>query len=277
MRSISALICSSLFLASACGDKNAAEVKVTNGTVILESDRPEVVNIYRRVYENGKLQGGSACTGTWIGPNTILTAAHCTGEGPSDAEGRVQDVEIVVFEVTDHSTMPKKTRLVTKVLETWRQKQWEAKKGFNRYDLAILKTAEASEDERPRGQAKLSRVPAVSGEAIEILGYGYYDMSTFGKKGDDKKRVGRNTIAAVQDGFINIVGLVKNSSTGESGEKASAGNGDSGGPMFRNGELIGVASSGGSSGIFSRGEASYVDLNSSESKAFLARFDYSEL
>lgn len=274
MRFFSVLMCGSLLAAAGCGDKAMTDLDVTNGTIIAESERPEVVNLYRRVYENGKLRGGSTCTGTWIGPNTILTAAHCTGDGPSDAAGRVQDAEITIFEVTDHATTPKQTRLVTKVLETWRQKQWEAKKGYNRYDLAILRTAEPSPGERPRVPARISKTPAQRGEAVEIVGYGYYDMSTFGKKGDDLKRVGRNTIASVGDGFIGIVGLVKNSSSTPSGENASAGNGDSGGPMFRQGELVGVASAGGTGGIFSRGEASYVDLNTPESKAFLARFGF---
>jgi len=274
MRSISLVMFSSLLALTACGDSTTSNLKVTNGQIIQESDRPEVVNLYRRVYQNGQLKGGSTCTGTWIGKNTILTAAHCTGDGPSDADGKVQDLEVVVFEITDHSTMPKKTGLVTRVVEGYRMKQWEAKKGFNRYDLAILKTEDLAANERPRGEARISSLAPVKGEAIEIVGYGYYDMSTFGKKGDDQKRVGRNKIADVRDGFINISGEVKDKSGGATGEGASAGNGDSGGPMFRQGEMIGVASGGGTGGLFARGEASYVDLNSTDSKAFLARFGF---
>jgi secreted trypsin-like serine protease len=274
MRSISLAVFSSLLALTACGEATRSELKVTNGEIIQESDRPEVVNLYRRVYQNGQLKGGSTCTGTWIGENTILTAAHCTGDGPSDADGKVSDAEIVVFEVTDHSTMPKKTALVTRVVEVYRNKQWEAKKGYNRYDLAILKTEDKAANERPRDEARLSRVAPLKGEAIEIVGYGYYDMSTFGKKGDDMKRVGRNKIADVSGGFINITGEVKDKTGGATGEAASAGQGDSGGPMFRQGEVIGVASGGGTGGLFARGEASYVDLNTSDSRAFLARFGY---
>lgn len=274
MRAISLAMFGSLLALTACGEYAGSQLKVTNGQIIQETDRPEVVNLYRRVYQNGQLKGGATCTGTWIDRNTILTAAHCIGDGSSDAEGKVLDLEIMVFEVTDHTTMPKKTQLVTRVTEGYRNKLWEAKKGFNRYDLAILKTEDKSSDERPRGEARLSTTAPIKGDAIEILGYGYYDMSTFGKKGDDQKRVGRNTIAEVKDGFINITGEVKEKSGGATGEAASAGNGDSGGPMFRQGALIGVASGGGTGGLFARGEASYVDLNSSESKAFLGRFGY---
>lgn len=274
MKSVSLVLFSSLFAITACGDRSSSDLKITNGIVIEESQRPEVINLYRRVYENGQLKGGATCTGTWIDTNTILTAAHCTGDGPSDADGKVQNLEMVVFEITDHTTSPKATRGVAKVLEAYRNKLWEAKKGYNRYDLAILKTADKTATERPRGDANISKIAPTVGEAVEIAGYGYYDMSTFGKKGDDKKRLGNNKIAELKDGFINLVGEVKDKSGGATGEGASAGNGDSGGPMFRKGELIGVASGGGTGGVFSRGEASYVDLNTADSKAFLARFGY---
>jgi secreted trypsin-like serine protease len=260
----------------ACGEapQETGTLKITNGRVIEESQRPEVVNLYRRVYQNGKLKGGATCTGTWIGENTILTAAHCTGDGPSETDGKVPGVEIMVFEVIDHTTTPKKTRLITPVVEVYRNSKWDAKKGFNRYDLAILKTAPQKSGERQRGLAKIGTEKPQKGDVIELVGYGYYDMSPFGKKGDDLKRVGTNTIAGIQNGFLNITGEIKNKNGGATGEHVSAGQGDSGGPMFHDGKLIGVASGGGSGGIFAKGEASYVDLNSEESQAFLARFGY---
>lgn len=268
----------SVLIVTACGSPSPRaqlwDLKVTNGRIVEESDYPQVVNLYRRVYANGQLQGGSTCTGTWIGPNTILTAAHCTGDGPSDADGLVQNIESMVFAITDHTSSPKKTQLITPVLSAYRNRQWETKKGYNRYDLAILTTAEAKEGERPRATMSLSKVQAAAGDAVEILGFGFYDMSTFGKKGDDHLRIGRNRLASVKDGFLNIRGEIKDQANGATGESASAGSGDSGGPILRAGQQIGVASGGGSSGIFNQGEASYVDLNSPESRAFLARFGY---
>ncbi len=276
MQSKSWFLMSSIMMLSACGKtpNTLSQLNITNGRVIEESDRPEVINLYRRVFENGKLKGGSTCTGTWIGENTILTAAHCTGDGPSDAEGKVLDLQIMVFEITDHSTAPKKTQLVAPVVEAYRNKLWEVKKGYNRFDLAILKAAPLGATERPRGLARISALPAQTGDVVELIGFGFYDMSTFGKKGDDHKRIGMNTIASLKDGFINISGEIKDKSGGATGEQSSAGQGDSGGPMFRAGEQIGVASGGGSGGLFARGEASYVDLNTQESRSFLARFGY---
>ncbi|MCX6130743.1 MAG: trypsin-like serine protease [Proteobacteria bacterium] len=241
----------SVLFVTACGSPSPRaelwDLKVTNGRIVEESDYPQVVNLYRRVYANGQLQGGSTCTGTWIGPNTILTAAHCTGDGPSDADGLVQNIESMVFAITDHTSIPKKTQLITPVLSAYRN---------------------------PRAMMSLSKVQAAAGDAVEILGFGFYDMSTFGKKGDDHLRIGRNRLASVKDGFLNIRGEIKDQANGATGESASAGSGDSGGPILRAGQQIGVASGGGSSGIFNQGEASYVDLNSPESRAFLARFGY---
>ncbi|MFW7380032.1 MAG: trypsin-like serine protease [Oligoflexus sp.] len=261
-------------LSISCGSSSFdhSDLDITNGLIIAEDEYPAVVNLYRRVYKNGKLQGGSVCTGTWVAANTILTAAHCTGDGSSDANGKVSDLEMMVFEISNHDTMPKETRLISYVTEAYRLKQWEQKKGYNRYDLAILKTEEPKPGEKARSYLPISKTAAKAGDAIEIIGYGYYDMSMFGKKGDDKKRVGRNTVANVSGGFLNIKGELKNSSGGPTGENSSAGQGDSGGPMLLNGALVGIASGGGSSGIFPRGEASYVDLHSEESRLFLEKW-----
>ena len=262
-------------LFSACGqnsETHTSNLNITNGTIIEESDYPEVVNLYRRVYVNGQLKGGATCTGTWVGENMILTAAHCTGEGPSSDEGEVLDLEMMVFEITDHDTMPKATRLVTRVVKAVRNKAWEQKKGFGPQDLAILMTEDRRSDERERGSIDIAKTPAIKGQQVSLIGYGYHDMGVFTKKGDDHKRIGENTIDTVANGMIEISGKLKDESGGATGLDSSAGQGDSGGPMLRDGLLIGVASGGGSGGLFPRGEASYVDLNSEISRQFLARF-----
>ncbi len=268
------LLAFSLSLIAACGPNPSqkSDLNITNGRIVLDSDYPEVVNLYRRVYQNGKVKGGATCTGTWVAENTILTAAHCTGDGPSDANGLVENVEIVVFEITDHTTKPKATKGITRVVAAYRNKLWEKDKSFNRYDLAILKTQEIQANERPRGAIAISSVPAKLKDSVEIIGFGFNNMSNFGKSGDDLKRVGRNVIDSVSDGFYGLTGEVKDVASGATGEGSSAGQGDSGGPMLLNGQLVGVASGGGVGGIFARGQASYVNLSSPESQAFLKSF-----
>ena len=76
--------------------------------------------------------------------------------------------------------------------------------------------------------------------------------------------MGFNQIDSVKNGFINTTGEVKDKSGGADGQNVSSGEGDSGGPMFLNGAIIGVASSGGTEGIFGRGSSSHVDLKTCE-------------
>ncbi len=253
----------------------ASDVKITNGIVIPEGEQPAVVSLLRRILDDkGNYKGGATCTATWIDVNTLITAAHCLGDGESDSSGKMLSPQLVVFEILDPTSTPKLTATVTNIVEAYRNKKWEAKKGFNNFDLAILKTQPPRSNERPRGKILINHDGVAKGAAVEIIGYGFNNMSTFGKGGDDLKRIGNNVIASSGNGFLNIEGLIKDAANGPTGEKASAGNGDSGGPMLHDGQLIGVASGGGSGGLFARGEASYVDLRSQESKDFLSSFGY---
>jgi hypothetical protein len=83
-----------------------------------------------------------------------------------------------------------------------------------------------------------------------------------------------HTVESLSDGMLNISGDAQDASGGATGDRVSAGDGDSGGPMVLDGDLIGVASAGGTSGIFGGGVASYIDLQTAESKAFLAKFKF---
>ncbi|RZA25813.1 MAG: trypsin-like serine protease [Proteobacteria bacterium] len=265
-----------LGLMSACGGSpQNSSSKITNGVLIEETEYPAVVNLLRRILDkNGKFMGAATCTASWIDDVTLITAAHCLGDEDSDSTGKMNNPNLVVFEITDHTTDPKLTRSVTEAVEAYRNKAWENKKGFNKFDLAIVRFPPARAGERPRGRLKINHFGASVGDAVQIMGYGYNNMALFGKGGDDKKRIGNNQIDSVKDGYLNISGVSKDNSGGATGEDSSAGNGDSGGPMLQNGELIGIASGGGTGGIFARGESSYVDLSSAESKEFLSRFGY---
>ncbi len=267
------------FLAFGCGSVDSDDSLgsnssgITNGIVLQETDAPSVVLLYRRVIVNGQLQGASTCTGTWITPRKVLTAAHCTGDGPSDGEGKVQDLQMAIIEITDHTAKPKTTRAVAWVTQAIRNKLWEKKRGSNEYDLAILEMSDPQPGAPARVPVRMSEATAKRGDSISIVGYGFNNMSTFGRSGDDHKRLGRNTVAKVANGFLTIQGTT-GPGIGD-GTNASAGNGDSGGPMFLGEALVGVASSGGSSGLLRSAEADYVDLHSANSKAFLSKFDLS--
>jgi secreted trypsin-like serine protease len=266
----------SLALVSACGSgPDASSTKITNGLLVDESEYPAVVNVLRRVLDkDGKFIGSATCTASWIDEVTLITAAHCLGDEDSDSKGQMIKPNIVVFVVTDHTTTPKLTKAVTTAVEAYRNKAWEKQKGYNKYDLALIRVPPARPGERPRGRLSINHSGVKVGDAVQIIGYGFNNMSFLGKGGDDKKRIGNNVIDSIRDGYLNISGVSKDKSGGATGEDSSAGNGDSGGPMIRDGQLVGIASGGGTGGLFSQGEASYVDLSSPESKEFLARFGY---
>lgn len=261
---------------NSCGLRQETSlVKITNGKIVAEADFPAVVNLFRRIVDKqGKFLGGATCTATWIDDVTLITAAHCLGDEDSDSVGMMKDPQLIVFEIVDATTDPKLTKGITQASEAYRNKAWETNKGFNKYDLAILRMPPAQIGERPRQSISINHHLVTVGTSVQIIGYGFNNMSLFGKGGDDLKRIGNNRIDSAKNGFLNIVGKVKDSQGGPTGEKASAGNGDSGGPMLEDGRLIGVASGGGAEGVFARGESSYVDLNSPESKEFLARFGF---
>ena len=262
-------------LMAGCGGSEqlaSLEQEITNGVVVAGADYPSTVLLYRRILENGQFKGAATCTGTWISPHQILTAAHCTGEGVSDASGSVEALQMGVIEITDHTLLPKPTKMVAVVKAAYRDKRWEKKKGSNPYDLAILEMAEPKPDEPPRQPVRISGTGAKVGDPISIVGYGFNNMTTFGKGGDDLKRVGANTIDRKANGFLTISGTA-GPGKGD-GKDSSAGNGDSGGPMFLGDALVGVASSGGTT-LFGPVESDYVDLHSTTAQEFLAGFDLS--
>ena len=257
-----------------CGysPETLSELEIANGKVISESQYPAVVQLFRKVYVNGRRKGAALCTGTWIAEDLILTAAHCTGDTISDDKGRIHNLEMYVVEVTDHQAKPKTSRLITTVTAAWREKSWEKTKGSNRFDLAILQTAPKRVSERSRRAAAISRLPVKRNSNVTLVGYGYHNITRLAGKGDDRKRVGYNTVDAVRRGFIEISGRSKDKVAGGDGQDANAGQGDSGGPLFHDGFIVGVASSGGTSGLFGKGSSSYVDLHSEASRAFLSNF-----
>lgn len=147
--------------------------------------------------------------------------------------------------------------------------------GYN--DLAIVRFPEGTAP----AVSELGLSPEV-GTEFTIVGYGNNDF-TYGPSGELLKasgaltlRSGRNVIDNSDGNLLYFSGVSRASAKGlQPGTQVSAGQGDSGGPMFVDGKLVGVASGVGYGGKDPNGEAiavsAYIDLNSWTSREFLKR------
>lgn len=263
---LSKLVSSTVLATSivACGSHTGSNssTKVTNGREISETDFPSVVMLVLDLAE-----GQAVCTGTFVNDYQVLTAGHCV-EGLDNAKPRVY--------VVRKSVQDGKEVMVAaaQALSFKRNPRYSIELGVSPYDLSVInfppKTA-------PAVSALAKSAPA-TGNALTIVGYGNNVNSinadgNLDGSGSTIKRVGTNKVADVSDGFISFIGLAEAANGVDQGQLVSSGEGDSGGPLFVNGKLAGVTSGGGLVSDRQGGylaSSRYVDVNSSESRAFLA-------
>ncbi len=244
-------------------DSETSLAKVTNG---IQTDRFPAVQLVRG--------NGYTCTGTFVSPKTLITAAHCVNS--ASTKGDVGVVSRI------SGLLEKSSKLIIGNYET------ELNNGVNYSDLSVVLF---DKDIVPENDtATLANHQPEIGSTLTIVGYGNnlnYNSTEINSRIDDcmkrgsgleycrefvrhgegsgTKRMGTNTVAALRSGMIVFYGVnrAENGLTG--GIKVSSGSGDSGGPMFVNEELVGVTS-GGTDTV-----SQYVNLNSFSSQALLRR------
>ncbi len=263
MKSVAYKILGTGLLASTligCGTSaQNSETKVTNGREIAESTFPSVVLL---VMETA--QGQGICTGTFVNDSQIISAGHCVeGLDPADPS---------LYVVTTNAQG--EYVATAKAVSFKRHPSYNIRLGVSPYDVSVINF---NADSAPATSAVATRSPT-AGQTLTIVGYGnnVNEFDSWGQltgSGAGTKRAGTNSVGSVTGGFINFNGLPEADGATTQGSLVSSGSGDSGGPLFVNGQLAGITSGG---GLRSDGRggyyatSKYVDVNSAYVKSFLS-------
>lgn len=232
---------------------SSSQLKVTNGTEIDNEEFPAVVLLY-----DDKI--GSICTGTFVTETIVLTAAHCSMGGEVGQDG-VVDHQLKIIEIEDPEE--KSAKLVATSTKVVRNPLWDAAgRNVNRYDLGLV----FFEPGVAKAVRRLASNQAQVGDEFTIVGYGLNTSNPNDSSSAGIKRKGINQISEVSGGFLQFIG--KSQTTNGDGSDVAAGSGDSGGPLFVDGQVAGVTSGGGWGG-FGRTRSLYIDIHSETSKEFL--------
>lgn len=243
----------------ACGasQEPESELKVTNGRVIAEKAFPAVFQI--EVSDSFGRSG--TCTATFVTDSIALTAAHCVNTGRRLASGQVEgNVRFVESQGGESRT----NNVIAESTSLYQHPEWSTSAGVSSADLGIIVFPEGT----ARAVVPLRKKAPKVGEKLTIVGYGINDYMGRGEGSSGVKRLGENEVDAVEEGFIKFAGTPAN--TDESGIDGASGSGDSGGPLFIDGELVGTTSGGGVRDGLKH--SLYVDLTTKKSQDFLAKF-----
>jgi V8-like Glu-specific endopeptidase len=219
--------------------QTTTDLKITNGVLASDSDFPAVVQLTNT--------NNRSCTGTFISDSLLVTAAHCLGKPTNDSTG-IGEGGIL------YGSRPS-VRAYTAVPYPGHK--------IGPLDLAVIDFGQGA---APDVAGLATRQPN-AGDGITIVGFGYND--TINKTGIGTKRVGYNTIGSVDGGMIDFTGVAQTTSGTPDGSNAASSNGDSGGPLFIDGNALAGTTSGGHVDASGNKVSEYVNLMSDASQALL--------
>ena len=256
-------------LASSCGSEQNSSPDVVDGLTIPYESEPAVVFLYN---EGNNIRGGGVCTGTFIRPQVLITAAHCTDFVRSQAgrgfneEMRDQLTVLGWDPRLDKDNNPsngisgnfyplaKSSRIFRHPKVTKR-----SIKSVSPNDLAII----YFDDYQSSATRQLSSVPPRRNDKATIIGFGADSIQPPATdQSVGKKRKGQVRLTKVAK-FLSFRGPSGTTCQRRCGENSNAAPGDSGGPMLANDRVVGITSGG---SIF---ESVYVNINSKASRNFI--------
>ena len=260
-----------LAFSSACGSAyESSNLDIVNGRTVESDVEPSVVFLYNPA--SSQDAGGGVCTGTFVKPQIMITAAHCTDYLKTERiEGITEETQdklaVVAWDDTvDTDNDPSNGisggyQVVAKSSRIFRPSSVNARniRTVHTEDVAII----FFEDYESPETTNIASSSPRRGERATIVGFGADSIKP--DRDDDSvgtKRMGTVRLSGIAD-FISFQGPSYTSCTDRCGEEVNAGPGDSGGPMFVDGELV-ATTSGGSFWM-----TSYVNVNSISTRRFI--------
>lgn len=183
-----------LLLVVGCADQSPSLPNPVKGDLMAQNALPAVVRVLGRV----------ACTGTFITPTAVLTAAHCLeGGGPYNVRSHAVNAS-----ASRGYTLPKNKNYGTDDL------------GILTFDTPVV----SNELVIPIGNE-----PAI-GDTVTLIGYGCNDIHS--RVGGGIKRMGTNVLSSIAD-YLEVTTPLSREIFGPKNRVGSC-FGDSGSPLLKN-------------------------------------------
>lgn len=244
------LLLASLSMGTACNSRSESGLKVVGGEVNV--DRHQATALIETLSPGDE----GLCTGTFIRPHVVLTAAHCL-------EGNNMKPNLI-----------KVSAMVDGNVKTSKAKKFKIHPKYNGetanpFDAAVIHLKKKIGSQT----MELAPNPPSKGQKVTVIGFGLTFANDVNSNPDDLRHIGENKVHQVTPQHI----LLQSKKLGK--KTAGIGQGDSGGPLITSeGKIAGIASAsraaiGNRSGVTQENplESLYVNINNAPIKNFIKK------